>query len=80
VPLLLSAGRAAIAGLLLCAHAWTDRRRTPYRYTDPAPHTIRAMPISEPLKRRKTISDYTPWSIKAKQMLLVLLLMLTMIA
>jgi len=35
-------GFAKAAGLLLWAHAGTDRQ-TPYRFTDPAPHTMQAV-------------------------------------
>ena len=38
--------KPAAAGLLLRAHAGTDGR-TQYRFTDPVPHTKRAMPISK---------------------------------
>ena len=39
----------AVEALLLCNHAGTDTRtdgRTPYRFIDPAPHTMSAVPIS----------------------------------
>jgi len=35
----------AAAGLLLWAHAGTDGR-TPYSFTDPVPHTMRVVPIT----------------------------------
>jgi len=41
--------KPAVEALLLCNHAGTDRRtdgRTPYRFIDPAPHTMSAVPIS----------------------------------
>ena len=59
-PLMLSAGRAAVDQYL--RPAWrcgpmlgqTDCR-TPYRYTDPAPHTMRAVPIKCAEQDRKAL-------------------------